>query len=49
MAKAAPPGSITVPGVGTFGATALPDPFDARDLEYRPRLQPLPDTLDQAA
>ena len=28
---------------------ALPDPFDARDLEYRPRLQVLPNRLDQRA
>jgi len=47
MAKTAPPGTITIPQVGTFVADALPDPFDARDLEYRPRLEPLPYPLDQ--
>jgi hypothetical protein len=47
MAKTAAPGQIDVPGVGTFEATALPDPFDDRDLEYQPRLRPLPDTLSR--
>jgi hypothetical protein len=46
MAKAVAPGVAAVPNVGTFQANVLPDPFDARDLEYRPRLQPLPPTLD---
>lgn len=49
MAKTAAPGTIIVSGVGTFQNTALPDPFDARDLEYRPRLQPLPDRMDGSA
>jgi len=49
MAKTVPPGVITIPQVGTFAATALPDPFDGRDLEFRPRLEPLPSTLDQRA
>jgi len=42
------------PGVVEIGrrrirTNALPDPFDARDLEYRPRLQVLPNRLDQRA
>ena len=47
MAKTAAPGTITIPGVGHFAANALPDPFDSRDLEYRPGLERLPDVLDQ--
>lgn len=46
MAKALPPGEI-VTKAGTFVANVLPDPFDERDLEYRPRLQPLPPVLDR--
>ena len=47
MAKTVAPGEITIPQIDTFAANALPDPFDERDLEYRPRLQPLPAELDQ--
>jgi hypothetical protein len=48
MAKTLPPGSITLPHEATpFIANAVPDPFDERDLEYRPRLEPLPPTLDR--
>jgi hypothetical protein len=47
MAKTVPPGTIVIPQVGAFSADALPDPFDKRDLEYRPRLEPLPVVLDQ--
>jgi hypothetical protein len=47
MAKTVAPGEIVVPRIDTFMANALPDPFDERDLEYRPRLQPLPHVLDQ--
>jgi hypothetical protein len=47
MAKTLPPGLVKIPGVATFVANAVPDPFDERDLEYRPRLEPLPPTLDQ--
>jgi hypothetical protein len=48
MVKTASPGSISVPGVPTsFAANAMPDPFDERDFEYRPRLAPLPPVLDQ--
>src|SRR4051794_19163671 len=39
--KEAPPGTVRLPH-GTFVANAVPDVFDQRDLEYRPRLQPLP-------
>jgi hypothetical protein len=46
MAKAVTPGTITIPNVGNFIANAVPDPFDERDLVYRPRLQPLPAKLD---
>ena len=47
MAKTVPPGTITVPSGETFVANAVPDPFDERDLEYRPRLTPLPPRVDQ--
>ena len=47
MPKTAPPGDVKVPGISEpFSANAVPDAFDARDLEYRPRLQPLPPMLD---
>ena len=49
MAKTIAAGSIDIPGVGTFAANAVPDPFDARDLEYRPKLQALPPIVDQRA
>jgi Papain family cysteine protease len=45
--KTVPPGIISIPDVGEFVANAVPDPFDERDLEYRPRLAPLPASLDQ--
>jgi hypothetical protein len=44
MAKALPPGEIKTKA-GKFIVNVLPDPFDERDLEYRPRLQPLPPNL----
>jgi len=45
--KSAAPAEIEVPGIPQpFLASAVPDTFDARDLEYRPRLQPLPAELD---
>ncbi|HXV99782.1 MAG TPA: hypothetical protein VEC93_15300, partial [Anaerolineae bacterium] len=47
MAKTLPPGIIPIPGIANFVANAVPDPFDERDLEYRPRLEPLPPMLDQ--
>jgi hypothetical protein len=48
MPKTLAPGQITLPTVSTpFVANAVPDPFDERDLLYRPRLEPLPAVLDQ--
>lgn len=48
MPKTVSSGAISIPGVSTpFTANVLPDAFDARDFEYRPRLQLLPDALDQ--
>jgi len=41
MPKAASPGVAHV-GNKSFSADALPDVFDERDLDYRPRLRPLP-------
>jgi pimeloyl-ACP methyl ester carboxylesterase len=46
MPKTAPPGQVNLPTGHTFIAGAVPDPFDARDLEYRSRLEPLPTVLD---
>ncbi|HLZ09769.1 MAG TPA: hypothetical protein VKT80_14355, partial [Chloroflexota bacterium] len=47
MAKTVAPLTFEIPAVGKVTANALPDPFDARDFEYRPRLQLLPTRLDQ--
>jgi hypothetical protein len=47
MPKTVPPGSVVIPGIGEFVANAVPDPFDERDFEYRPRLQVLPAEMDQ--
>ena len=47
MPKTAAPGNVVIPHVGDVVLNAVPDPFDERDLEYRPRLQPLPVSLDQ--
>src|ERR1700694_145797 len=48
MAKAVAPDKIQIPGVvDAFNTNAVPDTFDERDLEYRPRLQPLPPVIDQ--
>src|SRR5687767_952437 len=48
MPKTLPAGSIKVPGIArAFLANVRPDPFDERDLEYRPRLEPLPAALDR--
>ncbi|WP_102128458.1 hypothetical protein [Deinococcus planocerae] len=47
MPKTVPAGVAEVPGVGLIHLNAAPDPFDGRDLEYRPRLEPLPPALDQ--
>jgi hypothetical protein len=49
MPKTVTPGTIELPSGDTFEANAVPDPFDARDLEYRPRLQVLPDEIDRRA
>lgn len=46
MPKAASPGSVSVEGT-EFSVDALPDVFDARDLDYRPRLQTLPRSRDR--
>jgi hypothetical protein len=45
MAKTQTPAIVSLKH-GQFQANALPDPFDERDLEYRPRLQLLPDSMD---
>ncbi|WP_432245975.1 C1 family peptidase [Arthrobacter sp. G.S.26] len=39
------PGLVSVSG-HTFLTDVVPDVFDQRDLEYRPRLQPLPHAMD---
>ena len=49
MAKTQVPTTITIAGVGEIHATAVPDAFDERDLEYRPRLQLLPRVVDKRA
>ena len=46
MAKTLPPGTVELPEGTTFVANAVPDVFDGRDLEYRPRLVPLPASVD---
>lgn len=46
MPKTLPPGVVEL-GEATFQANVMPDVFDARDLEYRPRLQPLAAVLDR--
>ncbi len=46
MPKTLPPGTVDV-GADAFVANVVPDVFDARDLEYRPRLQPLAPSLDR--
>lgn len=45
MAKTVGPGKVEL-AHGSFTANAVPDVFDARDLEYRPRLQVLPTQLE---
>lgn len=49
MAKAVAPGTVEIGTGEGFEATAVPDPFDARDLEYMPRLEPLPVSVNQRA
>jgi hypothetical protein len=46
MPKTLPPGEIDV-GHDSFRANAVPDVFDGRDLDYRPRLQPLAPSVDR--
>ena len=46
MPKTKAPGTIDVPGVDTFQTNAMPDPFDGRDLLYRPGLSVLPPAVD---
>ncbi len=48
MPKTNKPGALRVAG-RSFKTNALPDPFDALDLIYRPRLEMLPDSLDRRA
>jgi pimeloyl-ACP methyl ester carboxylesterase len=45
--KTQAPSKIKTAAAGTFVTDAVPDPFDERDLEYRPMLEPLPPSLDQ--
>lgn len=45
MPKTTPPGEVELDH-GTFSANVVPDVFDARDLEYRPRLQALAKEVD---
>lgn len=46
MTKTLPPGTVELPEGTTFVANVVPDVFDERDLEYRPRLTPLPAVMD---
>ena len=48
MVKTNAPSDVTIAGK-TIKTNALPDPFDELDLLYRPRLQRLPDSMDQRA
>jgi len=48
MVKTNEPGRVRIAGK-TIKTNALPDPFDALDLIYRPKLQLLPDQKDQRA
>lgn len=49
MPKTVTPGTIELLTGKTFETNAVPDPFDQRDLEYRPRLEVLPAVIDQRA
>lgn len=49
MAKAVGPGKVGIVSGEEFETPAVPDPFDERDLEYVPRLEPLPAVVDQRA
>lgn len=46
MPKTLPPGVVELEGA-TFQANVMPDVFDGRDLEYRPRLHPLAAVMDR--
>ena len=48
MAKSLPPGSISHAGTA-FTTNAVPDTFDERDFEYRPKLDPLPEHIHPPA
>ena len=48
MVKTNAPSEVTIAGK-TIKTNALPDPFDELDLQYRPRLKRLPESLDQRA
>jgi hypothetical protein len=48
VAKTNKPATIEIEGK-TIRTNALPDPFDALDLQYRPKLQLLPNALDARA
>ena len=45
MPKSVLPGRIKIAN-DTFSTNAVPDPFDDRDLAYRPKLDPLPPLID---
>lgn len=47
MPRSHAPVSAQVSGAGKVTLNVLPDPFDARDLPYRPRITPLDPVLDQ--
>jgi hypothetical protein len=50
MVKTNTPATVKIAGITEpFKTDALPDPFDSNDLVYRPRLQVLPQRLDQRA
>jgi len=50
MVKTNTPSTVKIAGEAKpFKTNALPDPFDANDLVYRPRLQVLPQRVDQRA
>ena len=45
MPKTTPPGQVVLEH-GTFQANVVPDVFDARDLDYRARLQVISKEVD---
>lgn len=46
MPKTQSPSAVQLPH-GTFITNAQPDVFDSRDLNYRPKLEPLPASMDR--